>query len=90
MNKTYGITESDLVSAEIEVVPAGPAVDVGLDRSLVGGYGQDDRTSAFSALSAMGDLQNPETTCVALFVDKEEVGSEGPTGAKSRFFENFV
>ncbi|MBI4773511.1 MAG: aminopeptidase [Deltaproteobacteria bacterium] len=90
LNNTYGITEDDLVSAELEVVPAGPAKDVGMDRSMVGSYGQDDRASAFMALSALCEVLNPTYTCLALFVDKEEVGSEGPTAAKSRFFQMVV
>ena len=90
LNNKYGITEDDLVSAELEVVPAGPARDVGMDRSMVGSYGQDDRASAFTALAALCDVRNPPCTSVALFVDKEEVGSEGPTGAKSRFFQMAV
>ena len=87
LNDRYGITEEDFVSAELEVVPAGPARDVGLDRAFIGGYGQDDRICAFAALSAILDLETPEYTCVALFLDKEEIGSDGNTGAKSRFLE---
>lgn len=91
MNKKWGITEEDFLSAEIEVVPAGPARDVGLDASMVGAYGQDDRSSAFTSLSAILDGGNtPEYTSVALFMDKEETGSDGATGAKSKFFQSFV
>jgi len=83
----YGLTEGDLVSAELEVVPAGPARDLGLDRSLVGGYGQDDRACVYGALEAILAVaqapEAPEHTCVALFVDKEEVGSAGNTSAQS-------
>ena len=86
----YGLTEHDLISAELEIVPAGPARDVGLDRAFVGGYGQDDRAAAFAAMAAILDLQNPLHTAVALFVDKEEVGSEGATGARSRAFELMI
>ena len=87
---TYGIVEEDLVSSEIEIVPAGKARDVGWDRSLIGGYGQDDRVCAYATLEAVGELKAPETTAVALFIDKEEIGSDGSTGAKSRFLEDFV
>ena len=87
LNKRYGMTEEDFISAELEIVPAGPSRDVGLDRALIGGYGQDDRASAFATLEAILGLKDPEMTSVALFVDKEEVGSDGATGAKSRFIE---
>lgn len=87
LNKLYGMVEEDFISAELEIVPAGPCRDVGLDRALVGGYGQDDRASAFAALEAVLGLKTPEMTSVALFVDKEEVGSDGATGAKSKFIE---
>ena len=86
----YRITEEDLVSSEIELVPAGPARDIGLDRSLVGSYGQDDRACVFTSLEAFFDVENPRLSSVCLFFDKEEIGSEGNTGAKSRFFEDFV
>ncbi len=87
---TYGIVEEDLVTSEIEIVPAGRARDVGWDRSLIGAYGQDDRVCAYATLEAVGELKTPETTAVALFIDKEEIGSDGSTGAKSRFLEDFV
>ena len=87
---TYGIVEEDLISSEIEIVPAGRARDVGLDRSLVGAYGHDDRVCAYATLEAVDKLKTPETTAVALFIDKEEIGSDGSTGAKSRFLESFV
>lgn len=87
LNKRYGMTEEDFISAELEIVPAGPSRDVGLDRALVGGYGQDDRAASFAALEAILALKAPEVTSVALFVDKEEVGSDGATGAKSSFVE---
>ena len=90
LNTTYGLTEEDLVSAELEVVPAGKSRDVGWDRTLVGAYGQDDRSSAFSSLKALLDMKKSERTAVVLFVDKEEVGSEGATGAKSKFLESVV
>ncbi len=90
LNKEYGMVEEDFISAEIEVVPAGPARDVGLDRSMVGGYGQDDRVCAYSSLRSILDVKTPQRTSVALFVDKEEIGSDSATGIKSRFFQNFI
>ncbi|MEW9123201.1 MAG: aminopeptidase [Thermotaleaceae bacterium] len=86
----YGIEESDFFVAEIEVVPSGKAKDVGIDRSLIGAYGHDDRVCAYTALQAILDIPTPNKTAVALFVDKEEVGSMGNTGMESRFFENTV
>ena len=92
LKKKYDIEEEDLVSAEIEVVPAGPARDYGLDRSMVAGYGHDDRVCAYTSLKALLDT-NPEkveyTSCCIL-VDKEEIGSVGATGAQSLFFENTI
>ncbi len=87
LHERYGLTEEDFISAELEVVPAGPAREVGLDRAFIGGYGQDDRICAFTALAAILNLEAPEYTCVALFLDKEEIGSDGNTGAKSRLLE---
>lgn len=86
----YKITESDFVSAEIELVPAGSARDVGFDQSLIGSYGQDDRVCAFTSFHALLETTKPIHTAVSLFFDKEEIGSEGNTGAKSRFFEDFM
>ncbi len=86
----YGINEEDLVSAELEVVPAGPARDLGWDRSLVGGYGQDDRSCVYASLTAILELPEPEFTSLALFFDKEEVGSDGNTSAKSCILEEIV
>ena len=83
----YGIEEADLFSAELQAVPAGAARPVGLDGALIGGYGQDDRVCVYTALSALLDAPEPEHTQIVLFWDKEEIGSEGSTGAKSRFFE---
>ncbi|MBN2060281.1 MAG: aminopeptidase [Deltaproteobacteria bacterium] len=88
--RTYGLVEEDLISAELEVVPAGRARDVGFDRSLVGAYGQDDRASAFTSLRAILDMKKAEKSSVVLFVDKEEVGSDGATGAKSKFLESVI
>jgi len=90
LHDTYGITEEDFISAEIEAVPAGSARDVGFDRSLIGSYGQDDRASAYSALSAALSLHNPARTCAAIFLDKEEIGSEGVTGARGRMVEEIA
>ena len=90
LNEMYGITEKDFTRAEIEMVPAYKAVDVGLDRSLVGAYGQDDRVCAFTSLFAMLDVENAKRTGCCLLVDKEEIGSVGATGMHSRFFENTV
>ena len=90
LNKRYNIVEEDFISSEIEIVPAGKARDVGLDCSFIGAYGQDDRICAFTSLKAILDINEPEHTCVALFFDKEEIGSEGATGAKSRFVETVL
>ncbi|KXZ40188.1 Aspartyl aminopeptidase [Alkalithermobacter thermoalcaliphilus JW-YL-7 = DSM 7308] len=90
LNDKYGITEEDFTMAEIEVVPAGKSRDVGLDRSMIAAHGHDDRVCSFAALKAILETENPKYTSVALFVDKEEVGSMGNTGMESRFFENTV
>nr|WP_321257880.1 aminopeptidase [uncultured Pseudodesulfovibrio sp.] len=87
LNKRYGIDESDFFSAEMQAVPAGPARFVGLDEATIGGYGQDDRSSVFCALEALLAEEDPEYAQIVLFWDKEEIGSEGATGAKSYFFE---
>jgi len=86
----YGIGEEDFVSAELELVPAGPARDLGWDRSLVAAYGQDDRSCAYAALAAILDLKEPEYTSLALFYDKEETGSDGNTSAKCCLLEEMV
>jgi Aspartyl aminopeptidase len=88
--RNYGIHEDDFVSAELEAVPAWPARDVGFDRSLIGGYGQDDRSSVFTALEALCEQGEVRRTAVALFADKEEIGSAGNTGMHSVFMENFI
>ena len=90
LKEQYGIEESDFLSAELEVVPAGKARDLGLDRSMVIGYGQDDRVCAFTSLVGFLEAEQMEKTACCLLVDKEEIGSVGATGMKSRFFENFV
>ncbi|QGP92116.1 putative M18 family aminopeptidase 1 [Neomoorella glycerini] len=87
LNERYGLVEEDLITAELELVPAGPARDLGFDRSLVGGYGQDDRVCGYTALQAILDLEVPRHTALVLLVDKEEIGSTGNTGAHSRLLE---
>ena len=89
---TYEVEEQDLLSAELEIVPAGKAKDLGFDRSMILGYGQDDRVCAFSSVFAMLDMAEEitDTTLCCLLVDKEEIGSVGATGMASRFFENTV
>ncbi|SDL57775.1 Aspartyl aminopeptidase [Maridesulfovibrio ferrireducens] len=87
LNEKYGIIEEDFFSSEMHIVPAGPARYVGLDKSMVGGYGQDDRSCVFLALEAFLSEPDPDHAQIVLFYDKEEVGSEGSTGAKSLFFE---
>ncbi len=86
LNKDYGMTEEDFVSAELEAVPAYKPRDIGFDRSLIGAYGQDDRASAYTSLKAVMDLKNPTHTALVLFVDKEEIGSEGNTTAQVTTF----
>ena len=90
LKKKYDIEEEDFVSAEIEVVPAGKARDYGLDRSMVAGYGHDDRCCAYTSLMAILEVEKPEFTSCCILVDKEEIGSVGATGAQSRFFENAI
>lgn len=88
LNEKYGITEEDFTTAEIEFVPAQKARDIGFDRGMIGSYAQDDKVCGYAALKAIFDLnQTPEKTAVCMLVDKEEVGSMGQTGMKSRFFE---
>lgn len=86
----YDIEEDDFISAELEVVPAGHARDLGLDRSMVMGYGHDDRVCAFTSLKAILDIDTPKRTACCILVDKEEVGSQGNSGMQSRFFENVI
>ena len=90
LEKELGIDEDDFYSAEIEAVPAGEARDYGLDRSMIMGYGHDDRVCAYPSYMAMLEIEKPKYTSVCLLVDKEEIGSVGATGMKSRFFENTV
>ena len=87
----YGMEEADFLSAEIEVVPAGPARELGFDRSMILGYGQDDSACAYTSLAAQLALeQTPRRTAMTVLVDKEEIGSVGATGMASQFFENVV
>ena len=86
----YDIEEEDFVSAEIEVVPSGKARDYGLDRSMIAGYGHDDRVCAYTSLTAILDMDVCDYTCCTILVDKEDIGSVGATGAQSLFFENTV
>jgi len=89
LKEEYGIEEEDLISAEIEVVPAGKARDFGLDRSMIMGYGHDDRVCAFAELKALTEIREiPEKTCCVMLVDKEEIGSVGATGMRAHYFEN--
>ena len=86
----YGFNEEDFMSAELEVVPAGAARELGFDRSMVASYGQDDRVCAYTSLVSMLDTKAPQHTACCLLVDKEEIGSVGATGMQSKFFENMV
>lgn len=88
LEKEYNFTEQDLLSAELEIVPAGKARDMGFDRSMIMAYGQDDRVCAYTSLVAMLEVESVKRTTCCLLVDKEEIGSVGATGMQSRFFEN--
>ena len=90
LKEKYNIEEEDFLSAELEIVPAGKARDYGIDRSMIMGYGHDDRVCAYTSLKAMLEIEKSDETCVCLLVDKEEIGSVGATGMQSRFFENTV
>ena len=90
MSRGFKLTEEDLISAELELVPAGPSRDVGLDRAFVGGYGQDDRAAAFAAVDALLTMEEPEHCAMVVLFDKEEIGSDGDTGAKSRILELLI
>jgi aspartyl aminopeptidase len=90
LKNTYDIEEEDFISAELEVVPAGRAREAGFDRSMILSYGQDDRVCAFSSLKAMLETEETDRTACCILVDKEEIGSVGATGMRSRFFENTV
>lgn len=88
LNEKYNMVEEDFAIAELEVVPASKARDVGFDRAMVAGHGQDDRVCSFANLYALLQVENPKITAVGLFVDKEEIGSVGNTSMSSAFFEN--
>ena len=90
LNKKYGIVEEDFLSAELSAVPAFEVRESGLDRSLIAGYGHDDRVCAYAELAAILEIENPEKTAVCILADKEEIGSEGVSGMKSMAFERFV
>ena len=91
LNDKYGFKEEDFVSAELELVPSGKALDLGLDKSMIMGYGQDDRVCAYTGLTALLDMkEQPERTAIVWLVDKEEIGSEGSTGAITKFLEYFI
>ncbi|MEG1059884.1 MAG: aminopeptidase [Cetobacterium sp.] len=90
LNEKYNMTEGDFLSAEIEVIPAGFAKDLGIDRSMIISYGHDDRVCSFAGIKSIFDIENPEYTAAVVCADKEEIGSEGNTGMKSKFFENVV
>ncbi len=90
LHEKYGIVEEDLISAELEAVPAAKARDLGFDRSLIGAYGHDDRVCAYAELAALFALDVPEKTAVCIFADKEEIGSEGVSGMMSEAFDHFM
>lgn len=90
INDSYGISEKDFLSAELCAVPAFDVCDIGFDRSLIGGYGHDDRVCAYAELKAILDVDAPERTCVCLLVDKEETGSDGVSGMQSAAFDCFM
>lgn len=90
LNEKYGVTEEDFLSAELELVPAAKACDIGFDRSLIGAYGQDDRVCAYPALTAILQVEAPEKTAIAILTDKEEIGSMGNTGLQSDFLQHVV
>ena len=90
LNEKYGITEPDLSSAEIELVPAFKARSLGFDRSMVAAYGQDDKVCAFTSLAAMMELKNVKNTAICILADKEEIGSMGNTGMESHMFDFFM
>ncbi|MBQ7882490.1 MAG: aminopeptidase [Treponema sp.] len=90
LKEKYGIEEEDFYSSELEIVPAGKSRDLGFDKSMILGYGQDDRSCAYASAKAMLEFEAKNRTCCSLFVDKEEIGSVGATGMTSHFFENAV
>jgi aspartyl aminopeptidase len=90
LEQEYGITEEDFISAELAIVPAFTARDVGIDRSMIGSYGHDDRICAYTSLRSLLDMDGNEKTAVIFLTDKEEIGSTGNTGATSQFYINFI
>ena len=90
VREKYGISECDFQTAELTIVPAAKAKDVGLDRSLIGSYGHDDRICSYPAFSSLLTLEKPEKTCIAILIDKEEIGSAGITGMRSAFITDFL
>ena len=90
LNEKYGIKEADFLSAELEVVPAFKADDIGFDRGLIGSYGHDDRVCAYPAAMAAFDVENPQYTAITVLTDKEETGSDGNTGLQSDYLKNFI
>ena len=90
LNDMYDITEEDFLSAELTAVPAFDVCEVGLDRSMIGGYGHDDRVCAYASLRALLDIETPARTCVCILTDKEEIGSQGVTGMQSEAFDTFM
>ncbi|OOB77109.1 MAG: aminopeptidase [Epulopiscium sp. Nuni2H_MBin003] len=90
LNTKYDITEEDLFSSEIQLVPAGKARDYGIDKSMVAGYGQDDRVCSYASFEAILEVENPDKTTCCILVDKEEIGSVGASGMNSNYFENTV
>ena len=90
LNDLYGVTEEDFLSAELTAVPAFDVCEIGLDRSMIGGYGHDDRVCAYAELKAILDVENPACTCVCILADKEETGSDGVSGMQSRAFDTFM
>ncbi len=90
LNEKYGLIESDFLSAELTVVPAGKCREVGLDRSLISAYGHDDRVCAFAELDALFAIETPDKTAVCILADKEEIGSVGISGMQSHYFEHFM
>ena len=90
LKEKYDIEEEDLASAELEIVPAGKAREYGLDRSMIAGYGHDDKVCAYTSLRAILEVEKPQRTSCCILVDKEEIGSVGATGAQSRYFENLI
>ena len=90
LNDKYGITEGDFMSAELEMVPANKARDIGFDRSLIGAYGHDDRVCAYPTLTALMETENPKHTVMAILADKEEIGSEGNSGMKSAVYFDII